>query len=92
METTQNTGTINAVKIAKKFKTTKELPPFGVVVKALCRCSRDWPKALGGSKVMEDTFFIKRIKTKSNAQGWHWSNSDIETYFTWQVVSWSFCE
>jgi hypothetical protein len=67
---------------------TKKLPPIGVVVEALCRCNRNWPEALGGKKVFEETKFIRRILTKQNTQGWQWSHPEIITYFTWEVVSW----
>lgn len=67
-----------------------ELPPLNVTVEALCRCSRNWPEALGGSKVFEDIKLIRRIKTNSNAKGWQWSHPEVETYFTWEVVSWRF--
>lgn len=31
---------------------------------------------------------LAEIATKSNSIGWQWSHADVETYFTWEVVSW----
>jgi hypothetical protein len=69
---------------------TEELPPIGVVVEALCRCSRDWPKALGGSKVLEEVMEIRRIKVNDNSRGWVWSDKDIRTTMAWNVIWWRF--
>jgi len=63
-----------------------QLPAIGLTVKALCRCNINRPKALGGSSIIEKTVLIRRIKSKSNSQGWQWSHKDIETYFTWGSI------
>lgn len=72
--------------------TQEQYPPIGVVVEAQCRCSQNWPAALGGAKVHEQTTKIRRIKTNSNSRGWQWSHPEIETYFQWEVLTWKYID
>lgn len=58
-------------------QTTQNLPPINQIVKAIC-------KRVNGSK---EEHLIRRIKSKDNAKGWHWSHSEINTYFTLEVIS-----
>ena len=67
-----------------------DLPPIGVVVNALCRCSINWPDVLGKPKVTEYTYQLKRIKSKSNSKGWQWSGATFDSYFAHEVISWEF--
>ncbi len=71
--------------------TETELPPIGVVVKALCRPHGGWAKALGKDhRPCEKEFLLRRIPTKDTAKGWQWSDADIKTYFAWEVISWQY--
>lgn len=57
-----------------------ELPPIDTIVKAKC-------KRIDGTI---EEHFIKRILSKETSKGWHWSNSEIKTFFTLEVLSFEY--
>jgi hypothetical protein len=59
---------------------TPNLPLINVIVKAKC-------KRIDGSI---EEHFIKRIHSKETSKGWHWSNPEIKTYFTLEVLSFEY--
>jgi hypothetical protein len=54
-----------------------ELPQLNQIVKAICK------RANG----LNEEHLIRRIKTKDTSKGWQWSHSEIDTYFTLEVLS-----
>ena len=60
----------------------EKLPDLNIPVLALCEYSNG----------KQETFEIKRIKTKDNSLGWQWSGINFNSYFTLKVISWSLIE
>lgn len=71
---------VKPVKSKKLDIETQDLPPIDVIVKAKC-------KRIDGTI---EEFNIRRIISKETQQGWHWSNSEIKTYFTLEVLSFEY--
>lgn len=60
----------------------QDLPPINVIVKALC-------KRIDGTI---EEHLIKRIHSKETSKGWHWSNSEIKTFFTLEVLAFKYLQ
>jgi hypothetical protein len=67
-----------------------ELPPMNVEVEALFRYSKDWGKILGEHSVREEIGLTRRIPSNDNSKGWQWSDPEIKTYSTGEVIWWRY--
>lgn len=62
------------------LRTRVRLPEINQVVWAMCE----------NHKGVRESRFVKRIKTKDTAQGWQWSDFEINSYLNLKVLSWEF--
>lgn len=67
------------------------LPPIGQMVVANVKFTRNWPKCLGGMKIIHKELLLMRIKSLSSSKGWQWSGADSDSFINGDVVSWHYC-
>lgn len=70
----------------KFIKVSEQLPPIGVVVEAVAI----YKPYIGSQEVVKETTLLRRINVKDTNKGWQWSDHEINTYYTRDVIKWRF--